>query len=549
MKRTADGNRWWVQIDNLDASKEYAYQFLVDGKIRIADPYCEKILDPNNDSFISAITYPSLKAYPLGKTSGIVSVMQGAQTSYSWAVPTFTRPAKNNLVIYELHLRDFLAAHDYTTLKDTLNYLDRLGINAIELMPINEFEGNNSWGYNPSFYFALDKYYGTKNALKQLIDECHKRGIAVIVDMVLNHSFSQSPMVQLYYDQATGKPTTNNPWFNVDPTHPYNFGYDFNHGSEATKIFSKNVMKFWMQEYKIDGIRFDLSKGFTQKNNTDVGLWVAYDASRIAIWKNYNDYIKAIDPNNFYVILEHFASDQEEKELAAQGMMLWNNLNHNATQASMGFSTEADLSRGIYKSHGFTGSENLITYNESHDEERMMFKKLSFGNSSSTYNIKTLATALKRQEMSAVFLLSMPGPKMLWQFEELGYDVSIAQNGRIGEKPIKWEYNNISERKALYNAYSKMINLKIKNQAFTTTDFEYNLGSAIKYLKLNGNTSNVVIVGNFDVITQAATINFPASGTWTDQLTGTSINVTGGVYTATLASGEYHVFSNVSLTK
>lgn len=551
MKRTPDGNRWWVQIDNLEASKEYAYQFLVDSKIRIADPYSEKVLDQNNDGFISAITYPSLKAYPVGKTSGIVSVMQGNQTAFTWTVPTFNRPSKNNLVIYELHLRDFVAAHSYSTLKDTLNYIERLGINAIELMPVTEFEGNNSWGYNPSFYFAPDKYYGSKNALKLVIDECHKRGIAVILDMVLNHSFGQSPMVQLYFDQASGKPAANSPWFNVEPTHPFNVGYDFNHESAATKVFTKNVIKFWMQEYKVDGFRFDLSKGFTQKNSgtTDgaAGPWGAYDPSRIAIWKNYNDYIKSIDPHNFYVILEHFAADDEERELAGQGMMLWNNINHNAMEASMGYVAGSDLSRGIYKSHGFTGSENLVTYMESHDEERMMFKNLSFGNSSGSYNIKTVATALKRQEMAAAFLLGMPGPKMIWQFGELGYDISIDQNGRVGEKPIKWEYNNVAERKALYNVYSKMIKLKEKNPVFASTDITYDLTGSVKYIQLKSNNVNVLIVGNFDVTAKLASATLPTNGTWKDQLNGQTVSVSGGMYTEMLQPGEYHVYSSVDL--
>ncbi|RYG03240.1 MAG: hypothetical protein EOO07_32120, partial [Chitinophagaceae bacterium] len=324
MKKTSDGNTWWVQIDNLDPNTEYAYQFLVDGTLKVADPYCEKILDPSNDSYISAALYPNLKAYPTGKTTGIVSTMIANQPAYTWKNTGFTRPEKNNLVIYELLVRDFTAEHNYASTLAKLDYLVNMGINAIELMPVNEFEGNLSWGYNPSFYFAPDKYYGTKTALQNFIDECHGKGIAVIMDMVLNHSFGQSPMVQLYFDGS--KPTANSPWFNVDAKHPYNVGYDFNHESAATKKFSKDVMKFWMQQYKIDGFRFDLSKGFTQKVSTDDASMSAYDASRVAIWKDYNAYIKSIDPN-FFVILEHFADATEEKVLSEDGMMLWNNIN------------------------------------------------------------------------------------------------------------------------------------------------------------------------------------------------------------------------------
>ncbi|RYE23396.1 MAG: alpha-amylase [Sphingobacteriaceae bacterium] len=551
MTKTSDGNRWWVQIDNLDASKLYSYQYYVDNSIKIADPYTELVLDPDNDKYISADTYPNLLAYPTGKTTGNVSTMQANPTTYAWKNTSFTRPDKSKLVIYELHIRDFIQTHNYQTLKDTLSYLSNLGVNAIELMPFNEFEANDSWGYNPSFYFAPDKYYGTKNALKAFIDECHSRGIAVIQDMVLNHSFGQSPMVQLYFNTATSKPASNSPWFNVDATHPYNVGYDFNHESAATKYFAKNVMKFWMQEYKIDGYRFDLSKGFTQKNSgTDVNTWSAYDASRIAIWKDYNNYIKAIDPN-FYVILEHFAADQEEKELSNEGMILWNNLNFNANQATMSYNDAAgywDLSRLFYDTHSFTMPYNLVGYIESHDEERLQFKNGQYGNSSGSYNIKNLATGLKRDEMAAAFLLSTPGPKMLWQFGELGYDKSIDQNGRTGDKPILWNYTSDANRKHLYNTYAQLIKMKIKNAVFTTTNFKYSLAGAIKTIQLNGTDGvNVEVVGNFDVVAQTGSISFPSTGTWYDNITGTSINVNTTPYMLTLAPGEYHLYSTTAL--
>ncbi|PTT03346.1 alpha-amylase [Pedobacter sp. HMWF019] len=547
MKNTADGNTWWVQIDGLDPNTEYAYQFLVDGTLKVADPYCQKVLDPDNDSYIDSKTYPGLRAYPVGKTTGIVSVMQGNPPVYTWKNTTgFTRPAKDNLVVYELLVRDFTADHNYTSTLQKLDYLASLGINAIELMPVNEFEGNLSWGYNPSFYFAPDKYYGTKTALQNFIDECHGRGIAVILDMVLNHSFGQSPMVQLYFEN--GKPAANSPWFNVDATHPYNVGFDFNHEKAATKIFVKNVVKFWMQEYKIDGFRFDLSKGFTQKISTDDASFSAYDASRIAIWKEYNNYIKSIDPNNFYVILEHFADASEETVLAGEGMMLWNNLNYNVNEATMGWLGNSDFSWAFFAKHGFAKSENLVNFIESHDEERTMFKNIAYGNASGSYNVQDLGTALKREEMAAAFLFSVPGPKMIWQFEELGYDISIDFNGRTGNKPIHWEYADDPKRKALYNAYAAFIGLKKKNSIFSSPNASYNLSGAVKYIKLTDATNTVVVVGNFDVVAQAASVDLGTSGNWYEAGNSSPVNFGSSTYTKTLAPGEYHIFSKSALS-
>jgi hypothetical protein len=226
---TPDSTRWWFQVNNLTALKEYVFQYLVDGTIRIADPYSEKIVDPDNDQYISSSTYPNLIPYPVGKTTQIASVLQTAQTPYAWQDTSFQKPKKTDLVIYELLIRDFLATHDYKTLADTINYLRNLGVNAIELMPVEEFEGNDSWGYNPSFHMALDKYYGPKQDLKAFIDKAHSMGMAVILDIVLNHVMGSSPFARLYWDAANHRPAADNPWLNPIPKHDYNVGNDINH--------------------------------------------------------------------------------------------------------------------------------------------------------------------------------------------------------------------------------------------------------------------------------------------------------------------------------
>lgn len=552
LKNSTDGKRWWIQVDDLDPTKEYAYQYLVDGTIKVADPYTEKVLDPDNDKFIPGSLYPNLKAYPTGSTTGIVSTFWYSQPGYNWQTTGFQRPDPKNLVIYELLVRDFVATHDYKTIKDTLSYFARLGVNAIELMPVSEFEGNDSWGYNPNFYFAPDKYYGTKNDLKALIDACHAKGIAVIQDIVLNHSFGSSPMVQLYWNGTA--PAADNPWYNAVATHPYNVGFQFNHQSAATKYFVKNVLKWWMKEYHIDGFRFDLAKGFTQTNSgTDVNLWGKYDASRIAIWKEYNNFMKSVDPE-FYVILEYFAANQEEAELATQGMMTWTNLSTPGQQATMGYNDAGgswDLSGLFYDGYGFTNPYGMVAYFESHDEERLQYKNGMYGNSGGIYNVKDLATGLKRNEMAAAFMFSSPGPKMLWQFGERGYDVSINDfGGRLSAKPPHWEYMADVNRAHLFNIYAKMIRLKTSNAVFATTSFKYNLNQAVKTIELDGSDGTYVeVIGNFGVVSNTTSIAFAATGTWTDNIDGSAITIASLPYNITLAPGEYHVYSNKPLAQ
>ena len=562
MNKTPDGNYWWLRITGLTPGTEYAFQYLVDGTLKIADPYAEKILDPynNNDQNIPSSTYPGLKSYPTGSTTGIVSVLQTASPQYNWQVNNFTRPDKRKLVIYELLLRDFLAAHDWNTLRDTLNYLQNLGINAIEIMPFNEFEGNNSWGYNPDFYFAPDKYYGPKNTLQQFIDSCHGRGIAVVMDIALNHSFGLSPLVQLYWDAANSRPAANNPWFNPVAKHAFNVGYDMNHESLATRYFVSRVVEHWLTNYKLDGFRFDLSKGFTQTqtcdnngNNCNVNAWGAYDASRIAIWKRYYDTLQLKSPG-CYAILEHFADNTEETELSNYGMLLWGNMSYNYQQASMGYNTGWDLSGGIYTVRSWT-QPNLVTYMESHDEERLAYKNIQFGNSSGSYNVKDLNTALKRVEMCGAFLFTIPGPKMFWEFGELGYDYSIntCTNGSVNDscrltpKPIHWDYLQNIQRKRLHDVFAELIKLRshaLYKDVFITNQVNQNLSGGFKTLQVNTDTSKICVIGNFDVISQTADVTFQSAGTWYDYFDGTTLSATGLAQSITLQPGEYHVYLN-----
>ncbi|NOZ34346.1 MAG: T9SS type A sorting domain-containing protein [Chlorobi bacterium] len=546
MNQTPDGKRYWITLNGLTPNQEYTYQYIVDDSITVADPYCDKILDPWNDQYISNTTYPNLIPYPSGKTSGIVSVFQTAQTPYVWKVPNFQKPENKDLIIYELLVRDFVSAHDYQTLIDTIDYLKNLGINAIELMPVNEFEGNSSWGYNPDFYFAPDKYYGTKNKLKEFIDTCHSNNIAVIMDIVLNHSFGQSPLVQLYFDPNAGQwgqPSAENPWYNQTPTHPYSVGYDFNHESPDTKAFVYRVCNYWLTNYKFDGFRFDLSKGFTQfYSGNDVNLWGQYDASRIAILEDYADHIWATSPGA-YVILEHFSENSEETVLANYGMMPWGNMNHNYAQASMGWNTDWDFSWTSYQQRGWN-KPNLVSYMESHDEERMMYRNENFGNASGSYNIKDEATALKRAELAGAFFFTIPGPKMIWQFEELGYDISLDDPCRVCEKPILWNYFNEQNRKNLYTYFNIFMNLKTKYPVFSTTNYTLNLAGNIKQISLYDTDLNVVIFGNFDVTSQYTAPDVPESSVWYDYYTHEEYI---GGNSITLGAGEYKILTSKML--
>lgn len=568
LNKDTSQNRFWITLNNLDqGNQNLLFQYVVDAEIRIADPYSIQILDEFNDVFIDNVTFPNLPEYPHNKTNHAVTWLKLDETPYQWQVTNFERPAQEDLVIYELLIRDFVSQHSFDGVVSRLDYLQNLGINAIQLLPVNEFDGNISWGYNPSFHMALDKYYGTRNAFKNFVDQCHARGIAVIVDVVYNHATGQNPYYRMWNNCNgcyTGQATAQNPFFNVnDPNTAFQFFNDVNHESAATQAYLDRMNAFWLEEYNLDGYRFDFTKGFTNV----VGDGGAYDASRIAILNRMYDEIRAVDPNA-YVILEHFAPNSEETELINHrasadpnepGMLVWSNHNFTYNQATMGYNN-SDFSWISYQNRGWS-TPSSVGYMESHDEERLMYKNLAFGNSSGNYNITDLNTAIDRQKAAGAFYFTIPGPKMIWQFGELGYEFSInlCENGTINEdcrtapKPIAFNlgYHNNTERLALYNSWRRLINLKNEEPIFKTTNFTLQVSDDVQkkiYLVDDNASGNeikyVIVIGNFGVNSITTQPFFQETGTWYNMLDNTPFEVTNTAMTISLQPGEFRIFAN-----
>ena len=558
LKKDSSNDRFWIELTGLTAQTDYMYQYIIDAELRVADPYSTVILSEYNDQYINATTYPNLPSYPSGKTNHAVTLLRTGDTAYTWQTTNFQKPAKTDLVIYEILIRDFDVLHSYDAVKDRLDYLQGLGINAIEFMPVMEFDGNESWGYNPSFHMALDKYYGNTTAFKQFIDECHRRGMAVIIDVAFNHASGQNPYYRMYntdnggYD---GQANADSPFFNPIARHSYSVFNDFNHSKQATQDYVKRVSQYWIDEYKIDGFRWDLTKGFTQNCTGSDACTNAYQQDRVTILKEYADYQWDIDPD-FYVIFEHLGTNNEETQWVnyrlgeGKGIMVWGNHNNNYNQATMGFNNNSDFSWISYKNRGWSVPAN-VSYMESHDEERLMYKNIQFGNSNGSYNVKTSTTALDRMELAGAFYFTVPGPKMIWQFGELGYDISINQNDRTGNKPIKWEYFDDQNRKDIYNTWAKLISLKLNYNIFETSDFTLDVSNANGLKKIHltnasaANIQNVVIIGNFGVTTQSISPFFQQTGTWYNLLEdNTTITVTNTTASISLGPGEFKVYGN-----
>jgi 1,4-alpha-glucan branching enzyme len=578
MKKDPNSDLFWLELNGLTPNEIYHYQYWVydttpaansPAIVKTADPYSTLVLSPFDDPYIPASSYPNLPAYPTGQERE-VTVLQTAQTAYNWQVPNFQKPPEEDLVVYEILIRDFDANRSFQDLIDRVAYFKNLNINAIQLMPIMEFEGNESWGYNTVFHMALDKFYGTPEKFKELVDTFHQNGIAVILDLAINHSFGRTPSVRMWMDDADadgwGGPSTENPYFNNEPKHSYNVGNDFNHQSSLTKNFTKRVIKHWIEEYKIDGFRWDLTKGFTQNcTANDEGCTGSYQADRVAVLKEYADYSWSLD-HDHYVIFEHLGTDNEEKEWAnyrlneGKGIMLWGKMTESYNQLSMGHNSNNSIERMRAESRGFNG-KRLIGYPESHDEERLMYKNLEYGNSTqSGHNVKNLNVALSRMSAIGAVSLLVPGPKMIWHFGELGMEQSLdtctdgtVNDCRLDTKPQpQWTDNwlAIAQRKKIYDDWSRMNDLKQNNAVFKgdSSISPTSANNLVQRIYLWDNSlsglKNVVILANFDVITQVVAADFPYTGTWHDLMDESTLQVTTASQSITLVPGAFKIYGN-----
>jgi len=599
MKKDDTSGKFWLELTGLVSGTNYTYQYWVVDQtpisgspvlVKTADPYSTLVLNKEDDPYIPAGNYPNLPAYPAGQDRE-VTVLQTGQTPYVWSAATtnFVKPEKDKLVVYEVLVRDFDANRSYQNLIDKIDYFKNLKVNAIELMPIMEFDGNESWGYNTSMHMALDKAYGTSAKLKEFIDLCHQNGIAVILDIALNHAFGRNPMNRMWMNDPDGDgwggPAADSPYFNVTPTHSYNVGNDFNHQLPRTKNYVKRVVKQWMEEYKIDGFRWDLTKGFTQNCASGDACTNSYQQDRVDVLKEYANYSWEIDPTH-YVIFEHLGNDNEEQQWAnhrvsgdadgiSKGVMMWGKMTNEYNQLSMGYNSSNNIERMGYDSHGFA-AKRVIGYAESHDEERLMYKNLIYGQSSNpAHNVKTLNTALSRMSAIGAVSLLVPGPKMIWHFGALGWEKSIwtCNNGtvntdsdggvppgdcKLDTKPQpQWVNNWLGDvnRNKIYFDWAKMITLKTTEPVFNTnitanSGFDIKSGTLTPRLFIWDDTmpatqlKNVVVLTNFDVNTQNVIPDFPSTGTWYNLMDNTTIEVTSTTATIAIEAGGFRIYGN-----
>ncbi len=437
------------------------------------------------------------------KENSVVQIKDGQRITdtYVWQHDDHPLPTDQELVIYEMHVANFSGGEDdphlrgkYKHVIEKLDYLCELGINAIELMPVKEYPGDYSWGYNPRYFFATESSYGTTAALKQLIDECHGRGIRVLLDGIYNHSEAASPLTQIDHDY----------WYHHEPRDPENnwgpeFNYEFydeNLDTYPARKFIGDTVRFWVQEYHIDGIRYDAAR---QMANYDFMGWIVQEAKRMASMKP------------FYNIAEHIPETTDI--VGPEGPMdaCWHeSFYHCVLEHITGDSFDLERLKDVLdaKRQGYIGATDVVNYLTNHDQEHLMVELAE--------REIFEAEAFKRVKLGAVLLMTAIGVPLIWMGEEFGeYKQKTPEQSKLEWPLLQNELNQ-----SLFEYYKGLIALRKHNHALYTENINFFHedpdNKVLAYIRWNDQGDRVVVVVNFSdqFLAQYQISNFPEAGTW-----------------------------------
>lgn len=472
----------------------YLYKFRVQSKswffepdqwVNITDPYATDVDGTNSEE------------------NGIVRIKGGQRIidTYVWQHDDKPLPADRELIIYEMHVADFSGGEDdpyargkYKHVVEKLDYLCELGINAIELMPVKEHPGDFSWGYNPRHFFATETSYGTIEELKKLIDECHAHGIRVIIDGVYNHSDSSAPLTQIDHDY----------WYHHSPKDPdNNWGPEFNYEHYDEKLdlcpawdFIGDTVRFWIQEYHIDGVRYDAAKNI---GNYDFMHWIVQETK------------KAAGAKPFYNIAEHIPETPSITNVDGPMDACWHDGFHHCLLAHLtGETFDLEQLKDVLdgKRKGFMGATNLVNYLSSHDHNRIMVDLGDRGILDEG--------AFRRNKLGAALVMTAFGVPMVWMGEEFGE----YKPKTIDQAKIDWTLLNNDPNRNLFEYYKGLIALRKSNPALQTDNIEFfhenPESKVLAYTRWNDEGSRIVVVANFSdqFLAGYEVSNFPAIGNW-----------------------------------
>ena len=497
----------------------YQYKFCVQSQsyfldsdewVEVSDPYATSIIDDASQN-------------------SVIQIKDGEKIvdSYTWQHDDKPLPSNEELIIYELYTGGFSGGESdnkqrgkFKNVIDKLDYICELGVNAVELMPIQEHPGENGWGYNPRHYFAVESSYGSSEDLKHLIDECHSKGMRVLMDCILNHSDPEAPLTKINYDY----------WYSREPSDPDNsWGpefdyqkYDDNLDIKPAWQFIGDIVKFWIEEYHIDGIRFDAAK---QIGDFEFMSWITQQAR------------EAVANKPFFNTAEYIPENPDLVGYDKPMDACWHESFYQQTlkhTSGDGFDLSGLKQVIDCKQQGYGGTSNVINYITSHDHKYTLAEfgdRNIFGES-----------AFKRAKLGAVLLMTAVGVPLVWMGNEFG------EYNPEEEIKIDWTLLENDHNKNLLDYYRGLIALRRENYALRTDNinffYEDPQSKVLAYSRWNDEGSRVVVVINFsdDFLQDYAIDRFPQDGNWHEWTQNYDVEAKSAKLVVSLGEHEAQVF-------
>jgi pullulanase len=460
--------------------------------------------------------------------------------------PIQDRRPLGDLVIYELMIDDFTAAYrgsdaPVDAVSTKLDHLVGLGVNAIELMPWTAWRGSSfSWGYDPFLFFAVENSYIEDPTnpldrlfrLKRLVDELHRRGVQVIMDGVFNH-------VSAGLNPDTGFPYH---WLYQDPSEsPFTGGFagggyfeDLDYNNPCTEQFIFDVCKFWLDEYQLDGIRFDYTLGFYREGDTTRGIpKLVGDLKR---------HLRDAGRENVSFILEHLTDNRYEAINATNAICAtacwYDRFLYDIPQAAADGRAATGLVRVLDTHRDVLPGKGPVAYIENHDHSTVVHR---VGGRGRWWKIQAPLIAL----------LTSPGAVMLHNGQELGDDYFLPNDGdgRVTPRPVRWSLADDAIGTWLTALHTKLIRLRKEHPALRSSNFypsgyderqahfndqgygvDVDKGLAIYHRwgdAADGQLERFIVVLNFSSDDQFVDVPFSTNGAWQELLDGRTVDVHG----------------------
>lgn len=478
MKEVADG--LWSTERELPRGS-FCYQFLIEEEQIICDPYARRLYkEPRG-----------------GPPQAVIKVREDP---YVWLYEEWDQPQLQDMIIFELHVADFTPERNIRGAMKKLDHIADLGCTAIELMPIFESGSDTGWGYTPEYLFAVHHDYGAPNELRSFVDEAHKRGIAVLLDIVLAHTAHNHPFNRMYrYEES--------PWYGLSLAGKTNeFGLptlDF--GKPATEAFARDVVQYWLQDFHVDGFRFDYAKLIGAEG--DKGMPALAKAC------------KAIQPGA--IVISEVLPEDPQFHLRGTCDATWHLRFSRCMRALMTDRRIDQYDPGRFdecikvldpRHEGYDRASVMINYLESHDEERLVLDLMNAGCSEHLARMKS--------GLCATLLATAAGEPMYYHGQ--GWGEKTPKN--MEHNFIIWETLATPAGRGLWEHYRRMFHFRRQHIACRTDNLDItavkNDQRIVVYHRWHEAGDEVVVAANVHEHGQEFDVPLPGDGRWAELFTG-----------------------------